>query len=196
MRTKFFLFILFFTFAKLHAQDFKGGMRIGIDGSQVNGDKLTGFNKLGIIAGAFVNRKLSEKISAQMEMVFIQKGSRRPTDDNNTFYRMRVHYIEVPLLFQYYTSKKFAIYAGPSFGTLVFSEEDDQFGVFKNRPPFRKFEFAGNGGLLYCLSDTWTFDGRYSHSISTIRPYTGGPTTFFDQGQYNVLIEFSLVCRF
>jgi hypothetical protein len=192
------LLFLFFVILiqPVSAQEFNAGLRVGIDGSQVNGDRLSGFNKVGMIAGAFVSRKVSEKISFQMEMIFIQKGSRRPTDDFNTFYRLRVHYIEVPLLVQYHTSKKFALYAGPSYGALVFSAEDDQFGVYKNRPPFKKYEFAGNAGLLYSLSDRWTFDGRYSHSISTIRPYPGGLTTFFDQGQYNVVIEFTLLYAF
>jgi hypothetical protein len=131
-----------------------------------------------------------------MEIVFIQKGSRKPTDEFNTYYRLRVHYIEVPVLFRYHTSKKLAFYAGPSFGFLIFSEEDDQFGAYPDTNPFKDFEFAGNAGVLYALNDRWTFDGRYSHSISTIRPFPGVTTSFFDQGQYNVLIEFSLLYQF
>jgi hypothetical protein len=190
--------IAFFVLAAsaIYGQDFNAGIRVGIDASQVNGDKLTGFNKVGVLAGFFVNRNFSEKISAQLEMVFIQKGSRRPTDDNNTYYRLRVHYVEVPLLVRFHASKKIALYAGPSYGVLVFGAEDDQFGLYNNRPPFKKYEIAANAGFLYTLSDRWKFDGRYSHSISTIRPYPGGLTTFFDQGQYNVLIEFAFLYGF
>jgi hypothetical protein len=189
--------ILFLLFAgSLTAQEFKGGVRGGISGSQVHGDRLSGFDKTGLLGGVFVNRSLSDRVSLQMEIIFIQKGSRKPTDDNNTFYRLRVHYVEVPLLFIYHTSKKFALTAGPAFGTLVFSEEDDQFGILKNTLPFKKFEFSGHFGLMYKLSDHLTFDGRYSRSLSTIRPFPGAYTTFFDKGQYNVLIEFSLLYGF
>jgi Outer membrane protein beta-barrel domain len=196
MRGRILLIVLFLFIRNAYSQKFNAGFRLGVAGSQVNGDRLTGFDKVGLIGGAFVNRKFSEKVSVQMEIVFIQKGSRKPTDDNNSFYRMRVHYMEVPLLFRFHTSKKFALSAGPSFGTLIFAEEDDEFGVYKNAPPFRKFEFAGNAGLLYNLNDHWAFDGRYSHSITTIRPYQAYNPDFFDKGQYNVLIEFSLLYSF
>lgn len=178
------------------AQKFNAGIRFGMDGSQVNGDRLSGFDKLGLLGGVFVNRSFTERTSLQMEMVFIQKGSRKPTDDFNTYYRMRVHYLEVPILFRYHTSTKFAFHAGPSFGFLVFSEENDQFGAYPNAMPFRKFELAGNAGLLYSFNENWKFDGRYSHSITTTRPFPGKSLTFFDKGQYNVVIEFSFLYQF
>ena len=181
---------------QVSGQEFNAGLRIGVAGSQVNGDRLSGFDKVGLLGGAYVNRELSERFTAQMEMVFIQKGSRKPTDDFNSYYRMRLHYVEVPLILQYHTSKKFAITAGPSFGTLIFSEENDEFGVYQNTQPFKKLEFAANFGVLYHLDEHWSVDGRYSQSITTIRPFPGTYNTFFEKGQYNVLIEFSLLYGF
>jgi hypothetical protein len=178
------------------AQDFKGGIRFGGDGSQVNGDGLQGFDKAGILFGGFIKRDFSEKISAQMEMLFIQKGSRKPTDEYNQYYLLRVHYIEVPLSCIYHLNKKFGVFGGVSFGVLIHSEEGDQLGLYEDTPPFKKYEVAGHGGLLYTMSEHWNFDLRYSHSITTIRPYVAGYTTFFDKGQYNVLIEFSLMYQF
>ena len=131
-----------------------------------------------------------------MEMTFIQKGSRMPTDEFNQYYLMRLGYIDVPVLCIYHVSKKFALNAGPSFGFLISHSEEDQLGEFKDTPPFKKFELAGNIGVMYGLSDHWTFDFRYSHSITTIRPYTAGYTTFFDKGQYNVVLEASLLYQF
>jgi hypothetical protein len=189
-----FAFLLITIF--LSAQNFNAGIRFGLCGSQVNGDRLSGFNKLGVLGGGFVNRKITEKVSLQMEIVFIQKGSRKPTDINNTFYRMRVHYIEVPILFLYHATKKITLTAGPSYGTLIFSEENDEFGVYKNTQPFRKYELAGNAGIIYKLDDQWSFDGRFSQSITTIRPFPGSYNPFFDKGQYNVLVEFSFLREF
>ena len=191
------LFLFFFTAADfLVAQNFNAGFRIGVCGSQVNGDNLSGYNKAGLIAGAFVNRNFSDHFSIQMEMIYIQKGSRKPTDINNDYYRLRVHYIEVPLLVVFHASKKIDFTLGPSFGTLIFSEENDEFGVFRDTPPFKKFELSGNAGIVYKLSDNWSLDGRYSNSLTTIRPYPGVYSTFFDRGQYNLLLEFSLMYKF
>jgi Outer membrane protein beta-barrel domain len=177
---------------------FHAGVRAGLCGSQVNGDRLEGFNKLGIVAGLYVKRKFSEKFTGQMELVFIQKGSRKPTDDYNSYYRLRVHYIEVPVLLQYKASAKLSVYAGPSFGTLIFSGEDSEFGPYRNILPFSKFELSGNAGVLYKLSDDWAFDARYSASITTIRPFPvyNPYNSFFDKGEYNLLIEFSLLYDF
>ncbi len=196
MKYKFLFLFFLLTTNLIFAQDFNAGIRFGVCGSQVNGDNLSGFDKAGLIGGAFVNRKFSDLISLQMEMIYIQKGSRKPTDINNDYYRLRVHYIEVPLLVIFHVSKKIDLTVGPSFGSLIFSEENDEFGVFPNRPPFRKFELSGNAGIVYKLDDKWSVDGRYSNSLTTIRPFQDTYSTFFDRGQYNLLIEFSLIYQF
>src|SRR5438132_3331012 len=91
------LFIIFFQL--LYAQRFHAGVTGGISTTQVAGDQLSGFNKAGVIAGGFVNSSLSEKTSLQMEIIFIQKGSRKPveTDNDNQYYVMRLSYFEVPV---------------------------------------------------------------------------------------------------
>ncbi len=192
----FLLIFTFFTSLVATGQEFKAGVRFGGDGSQVNGDGLEGFDKAGVLFGAFVKRNFSQKVSGQMEMVFIQKGSRMPTDDYNQYYLMRLSYIEVPVSVNYHLNNKFGIFGGLSFGVLINNEESTQAGVIYEPPPFKKTELAFHGGLLYAMSDNWSLDFRYSHSITTIRPYVAGYTTFFDQGQYNVLIEFSLMYQF
>jgi hypothetical protein len=120
-----FLFTTFFFISGmvLHAQNFRAGLIAGLSTTQVAGDQLSGFNKAGIIGGGFVNAAMGEKISIQMEILFIQKGSRKPVDidNNNAYYVMRLSYIEVPLLFKWQAAQKFNNELGPSFGTLIFS---------------------------------------------------------------------------
>jgi hypothetical protein len=192
----FFLLLLFSCVSGIRAQQFDAGLRFGLCASQVNGDRLSGFNKAGLLGGVYVKRKVAPYFSLGMEMVFIQKGSRKPTDDFNSFYRLRVHYVEVPVLLYWEVSRNFTFTGGPSFGTLVFSQEDDEFGAYPNPAPFRKYELAANAGLIYRLSDSWSFDGRFSQSLSVIRPFPGAYNRFFDKGQYNVVIEFSLLYGF
>ena len=188
--------ILLLISLSLNAQEFNAGIRFGGVGSQVNGDGLEGFDKAGVLFGAYVKRDLSEKFSMQMEMVFIQKGSRMPTTDLNQYYLMRLSYIEIPVLFIYHAGKKLGFHATPSFGVLIADHEETEMGTIDERPDFKKFEFAANVGVIYDLSDHWTFDFRYSHSITTIRPYIAGYTSFFDKGQYNVVLEMSLMYAF
>jgi hypothetical protein len=200
MNKKFLLLCFFLAAGKfLSAQNFHAGLIAGISTTQVAGDQLSGFNKVGIIAGGFVNAKAGEKTSLQMEILFIQKGSRKPvdTDNNNEFYVMRISYIEVPLLFKWQAAQKFNIEAGPSFGTLVFSEEEREWGVYEPIIPFKKFDLSGNIGLSYLLTDNLDVNVRLSNSVIPIRDFPQGYSfAFFDRGQYNTVLAFTLHYQF
>lgn len=181
-----------------HAQSFKAGLRAGITATQVNGDRLTGFNKAGILAGGFVKQDLGEKFSLRFELLFIQKGSRKPVNtDDNTYYRMRLHYAEVPILLMYKATRKITLEAGPSIGSLVFSQEDNELGEILGAPAFKKMELSANAGILFNLSDHWMADFRYEWSLTTVRPYQGNYNyNFFDQGQYNSVLQAAFLYQF
>ena len=109
----------------LHAEGFEAGVRFGMCASQVDGDHLVGFNKAGLLGGITLSRAISERSSLNMEMIFIQKGSVKPTNtDDNTYYRMRLAYVEVPFLWRWSAGKRISFEAGPAFGVLVSSREE------------------------------------------------------------------------
>ena len=62
-----FIFFHLFTFG----QNFNAGGIIGINTSQVSGDNLSGFNKLGVRIGGFVNREFNA-FTAQIELQYIK----------------------------------------------------------------------------------------------------------------------------
>ena len=200
MKPKKIFFICLFIFSNqlLHAQNFKAGVIGGIATTQVAGDQLAGFNKVGVIAGGFVNKSFGSKTGVQMEVIFIQKGSRKPINtDNNEFYVMRVSYFEVPVLFKWQAAQKFNIEAGPSFGSLIFSEEEDQLGIEYNRPPFKTFDLCGNIGISYSLNENLTVNSRLSNSLIPMRDFASGYSfAFFDRGQYNTVLAFTLHYQF
>jgi len=180
------------------AQDFHAGMRFGMSATQVSGDNLSGFDKAGVLAGAFVNRDFSQKISVQMEMIFIQKGSRKPVSTlDNSYYRMRLHYFEVPLLLQFHASKKICIEGGASAGVLVFSREDNQLGDISFTPPFKKMEIASHIGVQFIISEHWAVDLRHSGSLTPVRNFQGSYNyNYFDRGQYNSSLQLSMEYTF
>ena len=195
------LLLIFFIccFHLLQAQRFHAGVIGGISTTQVAGDQLSGFNKAGLIAGGFVNTPLADKTSLQMEIIFIQKGSRKPVepDNNNEFYVMRLSYFEVPLLFKWQMTPKLNLEFGPSVGALIFPEEEDQLGIERYKPPFKKIDFSGNIGLSYPLSEKLFVNSRYSNSIIPIRDFpTGYAFAFFNRGQYNTVLTFTLFYQF
>jgi hypothetical protein len=200
MKSYHFYILLFLFPINSSAQDYKfnAGLIGGISTSQVDGDQLAGYDKAGIKAGVFVNRNFSEPVSLQMELLFIQKGSRKPVDqDDNSYFIMRLNYIEVPLMFRFRLSKKIIAEAGPSFATLVSSEESDAIGVINGRPPFHKYDFGVNGGGYYILSENWAFNFRFSYSIVPIRPFDSArPYAFLDRGQFNNVLALAFFYQF
>ena len=75
------LFILCFTMTS--AQNFDAGLIGGFSTSQVTGDNLSGFDKLGSRFGAYISYPINKKMSYQMEMQFLQKGSKKPYTKNS-----------------------------------------------------------------------------------------------------------------
>ena len=87
MRKKFALFIFFgFLISNLQAQNFGGGIILGLSTSQVGGDDLAGFNKAGVLAGVFANKSISELLSLQMEMNYIQNPHPKLKKSNIFFF--------------------------------------------------------------------------------------------------------------
>ena len=114
--TAFFLFLLVMASPSLRAQRFNGGILAGGDVSQVDGDMYDGYHKWGYLGGAYVSLQISPHSSFQMELEYIQKGSRRvdTTTSGGTQYLLRLHYIEVPFLYQFTFKKRFCFEAGPA----------------------------------------------------------------------------------
>lgn len=192
MRKILFVFFLILTF-QAGAQSFDGGFRAGLIGSQVDGDNLSGFDKAGLTGGFMVSLPLNEFSDLAMEMLFVQKGSRRnPNNANNqTKYIMRLNYIEVPVLYRRQLKKSFGFETGLSFGILLDTEnrEFDIYGVIPARPDFEKYELAAHIGFRYFLNDHQSFNLRYSNSILPIRKAPGISTyNYFIRGQYNMLL--------
>jgi hypothetical protein len=193
---KVFLSVSLFTFlgvVKVNAQKFTGGLIGGLSTSQVSGDNLAGFSQYGLILGGLTELKLSEKFSAQFEIMYIQKGSRSSALDTLTYYRLKLHYMEVLVLIRYHY-KKIALEFGPSIAFFLGSKEENEYGEVEPKTvlPFNKIELSANLGLNYPLYQNLFVNIRLEQSVTPIRPFQSQQTTTFNKGQYNSLINYSL----
>ncbi len=183
----------------LKAQTFTAHILAGAATSQVSGDQLSGFNKAGVIAGAGVNAMLSKKIDLGFEIYYIQKGSLKQSNiDKGDFeyYRLRLNYLEIPLLLQYHMSDKLGLELGPSIGTLISSSEENQDGELIGQPPFIKYEISFGGGLAYRFGGNWGLHFRGGQSVAPVREHSGGSVYRLNRGQYNSVLLFALFYQF
>jgi hypothetical protein len=190
----FFLMIFVTPFSGVYAQQFGGGLVAGVNFSQVDGDQFGGYNKPGLCVGLSVNRKHGDHWTFQGELLYNQKGSRKPIDPddpNPLIFILRLNYLEMPLLARYRTGD-FSFEAGPSFGVLVAAKKDLNLG-FQPEPGINPTELSMNIGVSYHFNEQWAFLLRHNSSLLRIgNPYTGGIYLFTRNGLYSRLFNLSI----
>ena len=195
-----FVFLLFCGFLTIssNAQNFGGGIIAGISTSQVSGDQLGGFNKVGFLVGAFTNKSISPLLSLQMEMTYIQKGSDNPKMNENSISDINLSYVEIPLLLKYQQSNTIAIEGGFETAFLISSSDNDIYGKISatNTREFNTTDIGIFIGLDYSIGARLRLNSRISNSILPIRAHASGATFQLNKGQYNSVLSFTLHYNF
>ena len=102
-----FVLVLFFC-VNLSAQEFFGGLILGGTTSQVGGDNRGGYNKIGIVGGAFAGLNLTDDFDIQMELKYIQKGSLSNDVENRPLtdpFLIKLDYVDLPIVISYNLNK-------------------------------------------------------------------------------------------
>jgi len=208
MKKKFALFIFCgFLISNLQAQNFGGGIVLGLSTSQVGGDDLGGFNKAGLLAGVFANKSISPLLSFQMEMTYIQKGSNNPNMNNSEHLQdyekpdISSSYIEIPLLLQYHQSEVLKIEGGLLSAYLIDGYYKDESGKMPivNGNPFIKYDIGLLIGMDYKFSENLSLNTRISNSILPIGEEDYNHTTTYNstrKGKYNSVLSFAIHYNF
>ncbi|MEY2924923.1 MAG: hypothetical protein RLZZ337_1471 [Bacteroidota bacterium] len=178
------------------AQDFGAAVLVGANFSQVDGDQLGGYNKLGINAGIEINRQIKPEWQGCFEIRYSMKGAKKVIDINNPSpdLKLSYHYLEVPVLVKYTEFNKITPYGGVSLGVNVFNERDDN-GFISKEEKLNRGEIGFHLGANYQWTDKWSLDVRHSYSLFSIRDYPiiiNSPTVFGRAGWYNRLFTFGL----
>ena len=192
-----FLILILLPFMGL-TQKFNGGILAGGLVSQVDGDNNEGYHKFGFLGGAFVCLKISPRSSFQLEMEYIQKGAKQNADtvtNTGTTYLTRLHYLEIPLLYQFTFAKRFQAEAGPAADVLLGSyEEVNGQEVPYITTPYRTVTLCGIAGISCFITDHLKAGFRFNYSLLSIRNGYGygQRKILFEAGQYNNVLSLAL----
>lgn len=171
------LFFLIMGFSA-QAQTFKGGLAVGGNFAQIDGDRIAGYTKAGLNLGFVSEMVLTESWSLGFEILYAQKGSSTNlfiTQRNLPFtFRIKWDYIEVPILVKFDDPRgdlKFG--AGISIGRLVRTQYEEAGTdltdfVFGNNPPNRT-DLNVTGEMTYMVSNFFGFNLRMNYSIFRVR---------------------------
>lgn len=183
--------ILFVNLASGQEFNFKGGIEGGITGTQVDGDTLSGYDKAGIRFGGFIEKPISDKISMLFSMLYVQKGSRgeQNPDDLSSYYKINLHYIDMPLTARYYHKTGVFGEAGLALGYLFAQEEagNNEFGQYikDEDPGFNRFEVSYHLGIGYKLFPYTSVHAQFNYSLFKIRGKYKSQIPGVWAGQYN-----------
>ena len=175
-----------------NAQSFGGGIIAGASTSQVAGDLLGGFNKIGFLTGAYTSLNVKENISFQFEITYIEKGSKNPNIHKKNIAEITLSYVEVPISINLQQKENLGVEVGILPAFLINAEMNDYFSEIEIGPAFEKYDFGVFAGINYHITDNIILNTRISNSIIPIRPHVSGATNGWNKGQYNTVLSFAI----
>lgn len=179
--------LLALSLSLLHVQaqrGFIGSALFGLNLSQIDGDNLSGFTKLGWTGGVKIGYPIMEKSDISLELLFNQKGSNAGTGfGNSESAYATLNYIDFPLSIDYkdwYVEDenyyKASVHGGLAPGYL-FSVGGNNDGFSNNVDDYKRLELAWFLGANIKFTRHLGFTIRYTRGLTTISesPFTTVP---------------------
>lgn len=152
-----------FFFSLAHGQETHFGVKAGVNIASVGIDGGDDYNgKAGFHAGGLAHIHITRQFALQPELVFSMQGGK---DDN---VKLRLNYINVPLLAQYMTNDGFRLQTGPQLGFMVSAERKTGNVEIDVKDDLSTIDFSWVFGAGYLFPSGFGIDARYNLGISNI----------------------------
>lgn len=182
---KYFLGVLLtflLTNSDLLAQRFNAGVVVGVNASQIDGDRAAGYNKLGLSAGLRATAWLTDKSDLSIDILYSNRGSQSEFNLGSTSvpFKIKLDYIEVPILItykdwlvgedddEYY---KVSVSGGLAYSRLfqtTIEDDDPSSPLVQLQDSFRKNDIAIVLGANFNLNQHIGFGFRWTRSFTAL----------------------------
>jgi len=182
----------------LNGQALNAGIYAGINASQVAGDSYTGFNKLGLNAGFFMNQLIEYDIYWQVELRYGTRGVYQgPTDNSQTLYKSAYYILELPLSVHYLYDERIMVEIGTSPELLLGTRFWDEYGLMDSStyPENRRFGLSVFGGVGFWFNDKIMAGLRYTNSAIPFRDPEEWNNAQY-RGYFHNVFSLSIIFRF
>jgi hypothetical protein len=154
------------------AQKFGGGITLGFNASQIDGDDLAGYNKIGWNSGLNTSYNLNDPWQINVDFLFSQRGSQSQLipDDTESLRKITLNFVELPVYIAYQDWKiedgfyKVQGFAGLSAGRL-FSIKNALGDDDINSDNFLKNDLSYILGAKFMFTKHLGITGRYTRSF-------------------------------
>jgi hypothetical protein len=159
---------------------FYGGVVVGGNFTQVDGDSYAGYHKLGFNLGPILYAQFAPKIAGSIEILYSQKGARstfaQPSTSKAfliTKQNINLNYVEIPLQLNYFDKRKSHFGGGISISRLISSKEtietNPNMNYDQDKYPFKKMDYNFIiGGQLHLWKGLFA-NLRFQYSLVPIR---------------------------
>lgn len=183
--------------ASLAQLEVTGGLLGGACFSQIHGDGVSGFNKLGASGGPFIQWKRSgTSTRTQIAMCYTQKGSRKvpnPKAGDYDTWRYRLTYLDIAVLRIWEMSAPWWIGVGVQPSLLLNAEEDfNATGFYSVNPPMdalNRWDFGGVIAAGIVSNGALQIEARLSQSLLPIMPRPDSPIPRYDNFMMNMAVQ-------
>jgi len=145
------------------SQNVNFGVKAGYNSSSVeitNAGSWT--SKSGFHIGALAHIHASSHFAVQPEITFSTQGGESPTE------KLKLDYVNVPVLLQYMVSDGFRLETGPQIGFLISAKEKAGDNEADIKDLFKGIDFSWDFGAGYVFSSGFGIDARYNLGLSDI----------------------------
>lgn len=170
MKSKFLtLAIVFGLFSSASFAQFKIGVKGGANIHKLDGRSFKDEFSFGYHLGGFAEIGLSDKFSVQPEVLFSQVNIDTSSNFSDVYNfdnvsKVKLSYLQIPLLLNYKANKFVSIQAGPQFSILM---NNDNTLVENGKDAFKKGDFSMLAGLQLNIAKIKIY-GRYAVGLNNI----------------------------
>ena len=136
----------------------KGGLNMSnVDATNYNTKYTPGFH-----VGLLAHIHAAKKLGIQPELLYSTQGGK----DKNTDLKLKLDYINIPVMFQYFINDGWRLETGPQAGFLINSKSKLGSVTTDLKEYTDKFDFSWGFGVGYITHSKWGVDARFNLGLT------------------------------
>ncbi|TBW25763.1 porin family protein [Gramella sp. KN1008] len=171
--------VIFGVFYSAHSQTTHFGFKAGVNFASIGGEDVDEFDgRTGFHAGILAEFMITEQFGIQPELLYSMQGAESEYSESGITEKgkIKLDYINIPLLAKYYVTPALNFQLGPQLGFLINSEGEYEVSfqgetmseTIDLDEEVKNIDFGISGGLGYKLNSGIFFNGRYTLGIIDI----------------------------
>lgn len=153
------------TFFKQGNKLFRGYVVAGLNFTQIDGDRMAGFNQVGANVGGGVFITYTKKFTNSLEISYTMRGAKSGfthTQNTNNYAWFQMDYIEIPLMFNYHDFKIAIFSVGFSYTQLI---REKYVPTFAPTTDFYNNNVDVVVGVTFLFKNHWGLNFKYNYSL-------------------------------